>query len=320
MERATLLLCSLVGTLVALELFVESDFSRYHVFGIWPNREILTDPRIKFDWNAAGYRDIDHDIEKQPGVTRIVLIGDSFTAGYGVAQTDYYPALLREAAGPTFEFIVVARPSTETVHHLSMLREYGCQFSPDVVVVGIVSNDPHPGWEKNTPPYPSYPDFFRKLASPYSFNPALLEFLDGTLSQVAGRFGRYNQEDFLNALYDPDQPWIDQWYPAVKQLGDLATECGARHLYAFTLPEQVDYSDTDVLHRFEQIYAVLTDAFTQAGFETTNLLPAYLEHFGDRPFQTLRALPNDGHPNAEVHRWYAEQIWAKLGSESKSWE
>jgi hypothetical protein len=56
----------------------------------------------------------------------------------------------------------------------------------------------------------------------------------------------------------------------------------------------------------------MTEIFDRAGFETTNLLPPFLETFGDRSYRSLWALPNDAHPNAEVHRWYAEQIWSRL--------
>ncbi|MBN1430191.1 MAG: SGNH/GDSL hydrolase family protein [Anaerolineae bacterium] len=311
-ERVAFVLCSLIGALVALELFVESDFSRHHVFGIWPTWEITTDHRIRFELNAAGYRDIDHPVEKQPGVTRILLIGDSVTAGYGVPQTDYYPVLLRQAAGPSFEFIVVAQPASETVHEVNLLQSYGCQFAPDVVIVGAFSNDPYLGLEKNTPPWPPYRSYFKQLESPYSFNPDLIYMLDGTIHGIAGSFGEYSYDDWLTALYDPAEPWIDLWHPVVRQLGDLATECGAKRLYAYTLPEPADYSNPEIFEKFERIHNTLADGFTQAGFETTNLFPAYVERFEGVPFRALWAIPNDPHPNAEIHRWYAEQIWDSL--------
>ncbi|MBN1310547.1 MAG: SGNH/GDSL hydrolase family protein [Anaerolineae bacterium] len=319
-ERSTLMLCSLLGALAALELFVESDFSRYHVFGIWPTWEITSAPAIRFELNSAGYRDIEHSLERQPGMTRILLLGDSFTAGYGVAQTDYYPVLLREGAGSSFEFIIAAQPAAETVHQIDNLRDYGCRFSPDVVIVGVVSNDPWLGIEKNSPPWPFYQKYFERLESPYSFNPDLLYMLDRPLNRIASYYGQYDYADWLDALYAPEQPWIGLWHPVVSQLADLAATCGAHHLYAFTLPEPADYSDPDILEKFERIYTTLEAGFTQAGFDTTNLFPAYLEHFKERPFHSLWAIPNDAHPNAEVHRWYAEQIWDKLEPEAKNWE
>lgn len=319
-ERAALAFCGLIAMLIGLELFVESDFSRFHVFGVWPTWEIMSDPRIEFKLNAAGYRDIEHSIEKQPGVTRILLIGDSVTAGYGVSQTDYYPILLREAARPSFEIIVAAQPTAETVHEIAFLRDYGCQFAPNIVVVGVFSNDPYLGLERNTPPWPPQYSYFKKLEASHSFNPDLIYMLDSTINSTASRFGQYNYDEWLDALYDPAQPWIELWHPVVKQLGDLARQCGARQLYAFTLPEPADYSNPAILGKFENIHTVLEEGFAQAGFTSTNLLPAYLEDFRDRPFRSLWAVPNDPHPNAEIHRWYAEEIWEKLGPELKDGE
>lgn len=311
-ERITLIGFSLLTTLALLEVFVRSEFSRHHVFGVWPTWEITSDPPIAFTLNSAGYRDEEHSLTASPGVTRIVVVGDSVTAGYAVPQTSYYPVRLRELAGPTYEFIIAAQPAAETVHEIAFLRDYGCQYHPDVVVVGVFSNDPYLGLERNTPPWPPQWDVFKRLESPYSFNPDLIYMFDGVINSTANSLGRYSYADWLATLYDPDEPWINLWHPVVRELAELARSCGARQLYAFTLPEPADYSRPEIRARFERIHDILAEGFTQAGFVTTNLFPAYVDAFGGTYYRSLWAIPNDPHPNAEIHAWYARQIWAVL--------
>jgi hypothetical protein len=313
-ERITLTGTSLVIILVIFELFVRSEFSRFHVLGIFPTWEVYTDPNIAFHTNSANFRDREHTVEKQPGVTRIVVLGDSFASGQGVAQTDYLPARLQELAGPSYEVIAVARPAAETFNQVEFMRDYACQFKAEIVVVAAFTNDPYLGRDRNIPPWPAYFDVFKKLESPYSFNPQLMYVFDNAINRAACNSGRYCYDDWLAAIYDPAQNpgGIEKWHSIVRDLADEAKVCGAQSLYAFTLPEPVDYNDPATLSEFTNIHVVLAEGFIQAGFDTLNLLPAYIEYFGSRPARTLWALPNDFHANAEIHQWYAEQIWAKL--------
>ena len=66
--------------------------------------------------NTAGYRDVEHQKEKPPGVHRLVFVGDSFTYGAGVLFDDTYPKRTERALSMArfekWESVVLAEART----------------------------------------------------------------------------------------------------------------------------------------------------------------------------------------------------------------
>lgn len=82
---------------------------------------------------------------KAPGVTRLMVMGDSITWGQGVtAWTDTYPARLLQtlnAGGPKYDMAVFARPGKEIDGHASTIAAAVADVDPDVVVYQWYNND-----------------------------------------------------------------------------------------------------------------------------------------------------------------------------------
>lgn len=82
---------------------------------------------------------------KPPGVTRLMVMGDSITWGQGVtAWTDTYPARLLQALnadGPKYDMAVFARPGKEIDGHASTIASAVADVDPDVVVYQWYNND-----------------------------------------------------------------------------------------------------------------------------------------------------------------------------------
>lgn len=97
--------------------------------------------------NSLGFRDIEHSVEKPPGVFRILGLGDSFTAGWGASFEETYLHRLevalnsRPGAHPRVEILKHGingyYPESENL----VLKHYGLRFDPDLVIVGFVPND-----------------------------------------------------------------------------------------------------------------------------------------------------------------------------------
>lgn len=93
--------------------------------------------------NALGARGrVDHPYARQPGRTRIVAVGDSFTMGQEVDDEQAWAALL-EARDPTREVVNLGTSAYGIDQALLMLRREGMRYHPDVVVLGYVSDDLH---------------------------------------------------------------------------------------------------------------------------------------------------------------------------------
>lgn len=82
---------------------------------------------------------------KRPGITRIVIQGDSVTWGQGVRNWyDLYPERLLErlnAQSERYEVTVYALPGREIMSHLAGLQSYPDTLSPDVLVYQWYVND-----------------------------------------------------------------------------------------------------------------------------------------------------------------------------------
>lgn len=97
--------------------------------------------------NSAGFRDVEHAVEKPPGTFRVLGVGDSFTAGWGASYEQTYLRRLeraladRDGEHPHVEVIKAGIngyfPETEKL----VAKHYGLQFSPDLIVVGFLPND-----------------------------------------------------------------------------------------------------------------------------------------------------------------------------------
>jgi lysophospholipase L1-like esterase len=99
-----------------------------------------------FTANSLGLRGPERSFLKPPGTRRIAVIGDSFVAGYGVADDEVLTArlekLLNDGAASATEVINVGRTGSSTIREYDLYRLIARRFSPDVVVLAyFLGND-----------------------------------------------------------------------------------------------------------------------------------------------------------------------------------
>ncbi len=98
--------------------------------------------------NRLGYRDREHRLEKPPGTFRIVVLGDSVAAGWGVERReDTLPARLErdlaERGRPT-EVLNFAVTGYNTDQEVETLASRALPYAPDLVLVTYCLNDRRP--------------------------------------------------------------------------------------------------------------------------------------------------------------------------------
>jgi hypothetical protein len=95
--------------------------------------------------NKFGFIDRDYPLQKTPGVYRILFVGDSF--GWAGGQEGNYTALLERQLDNHYgyhriDIINAGYPMTHTAEQLVILKKYGLQYHPDLVILGFfVGND-----------------------------------------------------------------------------------------------------------------------------------------------------------------------------------
>ena len=168
-QNVLLLGCSIFFVLVGLELFLrisahvvekahldeqktlrhgnEFIFYEYDRYLGWKNKPLaegsLTMPAsttmVKI--NSKGLRDKEYSYEKPAGTTRILVLGDSFTWGYGVETDDIFTEQLETMFDGSVDVINAGVTGYGTDQELLFLEREGIKYSPDVVVVALASND-----------------------------------------------------------------------------------------------------------------------------------------------------------------------------------
>jgi len=88
--------------------------------------------------NELGYRD--GPMTPVPGKREVFFVGDSFVAGYGVADVkDRMAGALAQRIGDHYMVRIVAKPGWSTVDELDALKAY--PLKPDVIILGYFVDD-----------------------------------------------------------------------------------------------------------------------------------------------------------------------------------
>lgn len=258
--------------------------------------------------NAAGWRDVEHPLEKPPGTRRILGLGDSYLWGQGVRREDTMLArlehLLNEhSTGPRFETINAGLPALNTRDQAALLRERGLQYSPDFVIVHFVPNDVEDGV------------FHEGARRDFPGNEALAYLRPDRLSHCSRAWGwarqrflmakvtRAHVRRYAGLFEESSEPW-QKCRAALNEIHRTCAENGIRLLVA-VFPF---YYELDGAYPFQPAHDAVRTHCEQEGMPHLDLRAAYRAFKGPE----LWVHPADEHPNEIAHRVAAEAIFDHL--------
>lgn len=95
--------------------------------------------------NSAGFRDHEYSLAKDPGVFRIVVLGDSIVWGHGLKLRDTFAkqleSMLNELSDQRFEVLNFGVSGYSTQQEVELYRVKARRYDPDLVIVGYFLND-----------------------------------------------------------------------------------------------------------------------------------------------------------------------------------
>jgi hypothetical protein len=145
------LVVAIAATEVALRLLpaperkahLTSDPRRHHrLKATWSG----TVQGVPYRTNALGLRERDLVTPKPTGVVRILMLGDSFTEGGGLADADTVPRQVERALAaycPGLEVVNAGTASYSPILEYLALQDVGAAVAPDVIVVNLDMTDVH---------------------------------------------------------------------------------------------------------------------------------------------------------------------------------
>jgi len=257
--------------------------------------------------NAQGLRDRNR-AAKAPGARRLLVMGDSYTFGYAVAEEEAYPQvterLLNERGHPGFEVVNAGIPDYNSRQERQLLSRLMPIYQPDAVVLSYVINDAEPSTALPTPPDETYRHahswFLAELAEISNRHLFKRRVLDTHKDTVSGAY--------LDGFAEDSPKWRDS-KQAIREMRDL---CAAARipLVILILPDFTQ--DFDDRYGFRKIH----DAVASWGRELDVPVFDLLTTFRGSDHQGL-LVPWDGHPNAEGHRRIAEFLVARIADDPK---
>ena len=247
--------------------------------------------------NGKGLRDDDFDYEKQDGVYRILMLGDSLTFGWGVpvgeTTSERLERLLNvNAADRRYQVVNTGIGNTNTEMQLAYLTNEGYKYSPDLVVLNYFINDAEtiPRRKGN---------FLAEWSVAYVYLAGRLDVLM-RMVKGGGDWASY----YLNLYRDDSEGWRKVKESIVK-LKEFSDGKGIKLLFV-NYPELRDMTN----YRFVGINTKLNE------FVEDNGIP-YLDLFDSVqgvPEEKLWVTRPDPHPNGYANGFFADAIYVKTRS------
>lgn len=241
--------------------------------------------------------------EKLPGTLRIMVVGDSLTYGYGIAEQDTYPALLQKALSELYhvEVLNLGRSGSQSEDIHIIIKKYLPILHPDLIVYGICLNDflplGIPEYENNLAyqiPFPLKEMFLKRtrtarfLADRYNKLLMILKLRDDFMSDILKDFNNYRTR-FANDLQAMNQFVKVSGLPAIV----------AMVLNQFPCVNCPGYQITKFAERY----------MLEAGM--TVITADYIEEWADKGVQ-LHVNQWEGHPNEKANQIFAEKFLQEI--------
>ncbi|HXP06631.1 MAG TPA: SGNH/GDSL hydrolase family protein [Stellaceae bacterium] len=250
---------------------------------------------VTVETNSQGLRDREYTFEKPPGVLRIVMLGDSFTEGWGTAEPDTFSKRIERLysdQGTKAEVINTGVGNWNTIQEVEFFMTDAYRYNPDIIVLNFTFNDAEPV------PHDRPPSFLLR----YCYSCVFLVGRYDALKRMI--FGGQDWLDYYLGLFgDGTAPgWLGA-KAAIKRLADYCREHNIKLLIA-NHPELHDVKN----YPLQRITGFVQSAAAENNVAFVDLLP-YLR---DQNSASLWVTPPDPHPNAFAHKLLADGIFEAL--------
>ena len=256
---------------------------------------------VEYRVNSLGLRGPEVVQPKPAGTKRVVLVGDSYAFGLGVAEAEGIAAQLQTLL-PGSEVVNLGVPGYQTRQEHLLLQRVGFPLEPDLVVLLYFANDKERNGLTWAPAlHVLYHD---DLPVPYAWKPFLARsFLYAMVAKLdAAR--RYERGDF-------DARGATHWPMTAERIEAVAADCAARGV-PFVLAAIPEMSSTtellDPSHEVFTDHAAVLELAARRGWPCVDLRAGMLGKVKAFEKLFLSLDPIDTHYNARGCRLAAELI------------
>jgi hypothetical protein len=261
--------------------------------------------------NSLGYRDYEPKPDV-PGLTRIAIVGDSFTAGHGISNIDdTYPQVLEKMLGDNYDVNTVAQSGWDTDAEVGYLGAYYDNIKPrlpQVVVLSYYLNDVDYILFRDKTTNPNSVFAFQDLNTPmgwFVLNFFVPNYVYYNIAQFTSPQKNTNFTDILIRAHLDDKVWNEQ-------AGNL------QKFYQWT----VDHNAKLIVLLWPQLAAIkesqpalqrVRDFFKdKAGVQIADISTV----LDGKPTLDLLVNRFDSHPSIEANKLAAETLYGLINGKS----
>lgn len=282
---------------------------------------------VKIQTNEYGFRD--DKIGEKNGV-RILLLGDSFTFGYGVSRDFLFADILEHQLKA--EIVNASVGGFEIIHQVKWFQTEGKHFDADLVVFGLyLGNDlsRNDNWNENQDgnlynPKIKYPLRNRSIKIINLFRNIIYQNQYEAMQQKEWvpfpdylTMTRHNLSEAARKKYSYSKKLLDELYADITKSGADFFVCmfpyktvvdqRAGKRFQATLPDS--HNSYDLERPSKEIESFLQDR----GISYLNTIPAMKNYYKDQSNPSL-FYHSDGHFTPEGHAFIAKQLGPILSS------
>ena len=293
---------------------IYKHYPNYHK--LTPNLKDRSFGGIQLTTNEFGYRDDTMRLDKDDGVFRIAVLGDSWGFGWGVEYDKTFvmkleQSLQEEYAPRSLEVLNFSLPSYHMRHHYYVLKDEVLQFGPDYCILFLHLNDVEISNE-NTANH-TKPREGKRLGQSgrklrYDIRNLKLSKLlyANVLLPTAIKLNLPNHGfvDHFMSLYTHDNPAFQRYLLYVDKFMEVLNRENLE-VSVFLLPLPLARERP---YQLQPVNDIIKDIFAKKGIQVIELLDTYLSY----PKNKLIIHAYDGHPNEFASELLTKEIFNKL--------
>lgn len=170
--------------------------------------------KVTMKSNSQGFRDQEYSFSKEDGSKRFIVLGDSFTWGWGVEREEIFCEVTEQIL-EGIDFINLGQGAYSTAQEYLIYQKLGRNFSPDLTILAFGPNDimENSGRNPKRPRFTVQDDALYLASSPVPFS-----FSETMKKTLKDHFLLYSLIDYRIALLKPikNKPngydWVPNYY------------------------------------------------------------------------------------------------------------
>ena len=285
----------------------------------WNNRANIDTEAIKT--NAQHMRNQKEFSKKpEPGRRRLLIVGDSFSFGYGVANAETFAYQLAGRM-PDWDVMNMAVSATGTDQHVISYERYGKSFRPDIVVLGFYLLD----YNRNTIRFRFYAkpmfrpdgDTLKLTNSPVPVPERLYDDYRSGRKTIGGWDYSYALAAFMQPIISHRVRDRSEGALGRRILAGLMRRFEEQVSAEGATPVWLILPDRDIVEqgasKYEAIEAFSEKTAKELGMPVLNMDQPFRQFVRQHPDQPIwRPKEIGGHLSATGHRLVAEQLYRFL--------